>query len=121
MRQKASVARYIVKLANPVIGRDLAETLRDFDPCAEVLVVSCCAEALALTLERETISIAFIEADPADCAVTRLDAALACRGGRLVLLGDAAEEARGLRWPVLHRPFTSEIVHSLVFGCGRIA
>lgn len=111
---------FLVMVRNGLVAQDLSDTLREMDPSAEVLAARTCDEALMLLAGRSAIEIAFVEADPAQLAASALDSELRTRGGILVLLGDAAEDAwhfggaGALRWPVLMRPFSSAMVMDLV-------
>lgn len=113
---------YLIAVKSFVILQDLADTVREFDRAAHILGcghVEELPERLALT---ERVAIVFAEAGPRDVAALCLDEAVRMRGGRLVLLGDDAEDewdagpASTRRWPTLLRPFNSQSVLSLILA-----
>lgn len=110
---------YVLMLRDFVVLKDLEDTVRDYAPAAIVLTASECDQALALIEGLDRISIAFVEAGAEAVAAARIDALVAARGGRIVLLGDDAED----EWeagnqtsvlPILLRPFSSQTVERLL-------
>lgn len=116
---------YLVAVRDFVVSQDLADTVRDFDPGATILSARNCREALTAIRSGDPLALAFVEAGPDRVARARLDIAIRDRGGRLVLLGDDAEDAweigsrAGRVWPVLMRPFSSQVVTTLLMASRR--
>ncbi|WP_284165349.1 hypothetical protein [Frigidibacter sp. SD6-1] len=106
-----SGAHYLVVVGDCVVLQDLSDTVAEFDTGATVIAVNRASDALLAIAKVPEIVVAFIEAAPDDFACTRLCAAIHARRGRMIFLGDEAEEAcASVRTPILHRPFSSEIV-----------
>ena len=110
---------YVIVVRDFLVHTDLVDTVREFDPLAIVLSASDCGDATALIAAQSRIAVAFIEAGPAEIVAARLDRMVADRRGRLVLLGDAAEDAweEGAAphlWPTLLRPFSSQAMLSMI-------
>jgi hypothetical protein len=107
------VATYVILCAEPLVALDLAQTVREFDAGARVLVASSVAEATRLVASEARITVALLGVDPQ--SIMPLGAEVGARGGRLVLFGPDAEQA-ALAWPaeVLGMPFTSERVIALL-------
>ena len=100
---------YLIVLRHVVVAQDIALTLADHDPGARVLHATQAAEALLLLDGTPTLRVAFVAEAPAAFAGSALEAAIVARGGRPVLIGEAAE-ADGWGFAVLHRPFTTAAV-----------
>lgn len=111
---------YLIAVHNVVVLQDLADTVRDFDPSATILTATNCAEALARLRSLERLTFAFIEAGSRRIADSRIDAEIRRRDGRIVLLGNEAEDEwdsghpAARRWPILVRPFSSRTVVSML-------
>ncbi len=104
-------AHYLIVLRECVVLQDISDTIVEFDPGAMVISVTAPEEALAAIAEVERLAVVFVEAAPHAFVKTDLAAAIASRGGRIVFLGDAAEDGSDAgRWIVLRRPFSSETV-----------
>lgn len=102
---------YLIVLRDFVVMQDLADTISEFDPGAQVIAVAHATAALAAIAPVVRLVLAFVEAAPREFEKTELAAAIASRGGRLVYLGDAAEDAAETgRAVVLRRPFSSQVV-----------
>ena len=100
---------YLVVLRHVVVAQDIAGALHDHDPGAPVLHAVGAAEALRLLDGEPALRVAFVSEAPAAFAGSPLQAAIAVRGGRAVLIGEAAE-ADGMGFAVLARPFTTAAV-----------
>ncbi|MDD8022462.1 MAG: hypothetical protein PHX82_05080 [Paracoccaceae bacterium] len=111
---------YLVAVQDFVVAQDIVDTVRDAAPGAVIVTVPDCAAAAAAVAGHSRLVLAFVEAGPGRVAQLQLDREVVGRGGRLVLLGDAAEEAwdsgaaTGRVWPVLIRPFSSPAVMALL-------
>ena len=78
------VDNYVVMVANPVVLRDLCETILDYDPTAKVYPAITFAEACAAITGLNAIARAFLEACPIEVAQAGLVALVEAKGGRLV-------------------------------------
>ena len=111
---------YVVMATDYVVLRDLVETVRDFSPGAEIVASDRLDLVRELVSAVDRIAIAFLEAGPSRIARDGVEIAIRARGGRLVLLGDDAEDeceamARAARaWPILRRPFSTRMVKALM-------
>ncbi len=108
---------YLIVSRNYLITCDICDTISDFDPVAEVSVQKGheCAP-MSITPYRR-IAVAFVEAGSEQVTRLKIDQAVQGRGGRLVLLGDAAEDeldghSPRLRWPVLSRPVSTRMIQA---------
>lgn len=99
------VPAYLVLLDDVLVAMDIAETIREIAPGASVHVFADEAEAIAALEGLRVLTQAFVAADPAGFDGSDLAKGITLRGGAVVLLGDAAEEAGATPWPVLQRPF----------------
>ncbi|UWQ49270.1 hypothetical protein [Leisingera caerulea] len=106
---------YLIMSRNYLVTCDICDAVMDFDPTAELSVQTAHDTALTALSRYRRIAVAFIEAGSE--LVTRLhfDRAVQGRGGRLVLLGDTAENELDahspcLRWPVLARPVSTQMI-----------
>jgi hypothetical protein len=110
---------FVLAVRDFLILNDLDDTIRDFDPLAMVVTLSDLDTALERIRSFDRITLAFLEAGPARLAASGLDTALAERQGRIVLLGDEAEdewEAGHRRWPTLLRPFSTGCILAQITG-----
>jgi hypothetical protein len=104
-------AIYLIMVKDRVVSRDIAETITDFEAGARVLEMARPEDALRALESVERLAVAFVETAPRRFAETELARAIAARSGRLVFLGDEAEdEPDSGEFTVLQRPFSSEIL-----------
>lgn len=104
-------AHYLIVLSDCVVLQDLSDTVTEFDAGATVIAVNRVDDALCALEGIAELAVAFIEAAPDGSAGTKLSGAIRARHGRIIYLGDDAEDAReGIRTTVLKRPFSPEIV-----------
>lgn len=102
---------FVVVLEDFVVARDLAQIAAEYSPGCDVVIATTPAEAIAALATVGRVSAAFVAADPATFDGSALQAALASRNGRVLLIGEAAEMAgRGADWVALVRPFTAATV-----------
>ena len=102
---------YLVALKHVVIAEDVAQTIRDHDPGADVILVR---DLGAIPGDRHPL-VAFLGLSPTDARRLPVVRDLLERGTRLVLIGDEAEETgEATSWWVLPRPFTSDAVLALL-------
>ncbi|MCB1338208.1 MAG: hypothetical protein KDK10_12405 [Maritimibacter sp.] len=122
-RNAAQADVYLIAVRDFVVLRDLEDTVREFDPDAVVLTSTRLEEAIAQITAQSRLALAFVEAGPARVAEVKLDALVRSKGGRIVLLGDDAEDEwdgerpASHRWPTLLRPFSSQTVLSMIVAC----
>lgn len=111
---------YLIAVRDFVVRKDLEDTVLDFDPAAVVLTATSCAEALGRIRMRDKLAVVFVEAGPIKVSASGIEDMVRSRGGRLVLLGDDAEDAVDAqsagRWSTLQRPFFSQTVLSIITG-----
>jgi len=102
---------YVIVLRDYLVSQDLAETVAEYAPGAEVILHHTPAAAAAAVTSLEKIEVAFVEQEPEAFAASGLARLIDARGGRVVLMGSAAEAAGAKNgWPVLHRPFALQQV-----------
>lgn len=107
------VGIFLVVYSDYVVAGDIAETIKELIPEADVIVKSHISEIGAALAITEKIDVAFIEAGPEIMTASGLANEIARRRGRVVLLGDAAETAEASKsWQVLARPFSSDDVRA---------
>ena len=99
---------YLVVLRHVLVAQDLAQAIAEWDPAAGA------QGRLLLALDGvEALAVAFVAEPPERFRTSRLAGAIAARGGRAVLMGEAAEAAPD-GYPVLARPFATADVHALL-------
>lgn len=106
MNEPQSRRTYVVVLGDYVVLQDISDTIAEHDPGSEIVACSDPSDAIRKLRGVDNVEVAFIEADPLLFGGSDLARLIEHRVGRIVLLGDAAEEggARSI-WPVLRRPF----------------
>ena len=104
---------YLIVVQPALVARDIAMTITDYAPRARIITAStpgAGTRAVDLVL---SMAAAFLAMDPAHAETCALCDAVRLRGGRVILIGDAAERAAksmAPAWSVLVRPFTTEAV-----------
>jgi hypothetical protein len=97
---------YVVVLKDYLVLQDSADTIAEHDPGARIVATSTAMDAVKALGGVLDVVVAFVEASPKEFAGSELARAIAARSGRVVLLGQAAEESSGQTdWPILSRPF----------------
>lgn len=108
---------YLIVLADYLVTQDLVETVSDHDPDAALIKCRTMDEAVDALEDVERIAVAFVHAAPSEMARSSLPASITSRGGRLVLIGDDAEEcSEPGEWTVLQRPFSMAMVQAHLAG-----
>ena len=108
---------YLIVLRHILVAQDIAMTINEFDPAAQVIAATSSAEAEERLSGIDAITLAFVGQGPDSYASSSLSRAVAQRGGRVILLGEEAEaqgEAHG--FAVLARPFTTANILSHLAG-----
>ena len=122
------MSRYcLVMLQTPLVAQDLALILQDLTGCVSITAEEVEVACLKLAgLGPGSLLYAFVQSDVASLRDSPLRAQVERLGGRLVLLGHAAEiEAERLddaateAWPVLAQPFGAAQVAELLEGLCR--
>jgi len=102
---------YVIVLREAVIAQDIALTIADFDPCAGVIVAHSAEAAAVALFDVGQVAVAFVSEAPSRFVHTALAAEIARRGGRVVLMGEEAEDTgASAKWGVLALPFDTETV-----------
>ena len=102
---------YLVLVTETLVACDLAQTIADFDPCAQVICANSAEEAEEALACLASIEIAFVAQGPTRFAGTPLHRGLTIRGGRVVLLGVEAEDhGPSSVFDVLMQPFNTDAV-----------
>lgn len=107
----AEGAAYLIALRHVLVAEDIAQAIREHEPRARVVRAASAEEAAWAVEGVARLRVAFVAADPEGFEASALARAVAARGGRVVLMGEAAE-AKGpaLGFAVLRRPFDSGAV-----------
>lgn len=106
---------YLVIEPFGVIAQDLAISIADFDTHAEVRIATSLDDPELHIHASDTVALAIVNADPAVFAQSSLASALVARRAKIVLIGDAAEQANEFAgFPVMHRPYAPESVIALL-------
>ena len=109
--QSPSGATYLVMIADCVVATDLAQSVTDFSPQAQVIVKSDPGAALEAAALAASITVAFVERAPKSFERSELARMIVQKGGRVILLGAEAEElGPSAGYAVLQRPFSSRMV-----------
>ncbi len=102
---------YLIFLNQFVVAQDIAGAIAEYDPRGSAYIVTSLSEAMEVVTRARQIRVAFLAQDPKTFAGSELAVAIAARGGRAVLIGEAAEMAApDARWSVLQRPFLTDAV-----------
>ena len=110
-------ACYFVLVQPGLVAADISATIADYAPRASVIVVQNAAEADQTLKAVQTIHVAFLELAPESDKGWRIAEAVRARGGRLVFIGDEAENlGPGPDWTVLRRPFSTDCVIAALDG-----
>lgn len=110
----------LVSIPTPLVAQDLALTLQDLTGCTAI-VAGRAEKALAMVADVEpgALKYAVVHSGSIAFRSSPLRAAIEARGGRVVLMGHAAElEVAGGKggesWPVLIQPFGRAQVAALI-------
>ena len=99
---------YLIVLRHVLVAQDIAMTIAEHDPAAQVIVAANGTEAVPKLDGIGQVAVAFVGKGPDDFRGSSLASALAERSGRVGLMGEEAEaqgEVQG--FAVLTRPFTT--------------
>ncbi len=111
---------YLLLVEPGLVATDLTGIISEADLHARVVIARDIAAAHEVLTDARIVASAILDIDPDHGPAEALARAVAARGGRVVLIGDAAEDkAERTRWLVLQRPFTTETVLAVLDGvCG---
>lgn len=99
---------FLIVLRHVVVAQDIAMTIADLHPGARIVTAASTAEALPALRDVGRLAVAFVAEAPRAHRDSDLAREIARRGGRVVLIGEAAEaEGTALGFPVLARPFST--------------
>lgn len=104
---------YLIVVQPALVARDIALTIADYAPRARVITAPSPKAAIGAVDPVLSMAAAFLAMDPEHAETCVLCDAVRVRGGRVILIGDAAERAAKTMapaWSVLVRPFTTEAV-----------
>ncbi|UWR43566.1 hypothetical protein K4F86_09275 [Phaeobacter inhibens] len=114
----AKSAVYVVASKDYLTTCDISDTIFELHTDAQVICHLSIEAAMADICRHSTIAVVFAEAGVALVDQLQLDQIIATRGGKLVLMGTAAEaeleaaEIGSYPWPVLCRPFSAAVIKS---------
>ena len=102
---------YLIVMQQVLVAQDLALTISDYDASAIVKIAGTHAEAEAALLNIAQMELAFVADAPSRFMQSSLAQSIRARGGRVILLGEEAEEDGPTQhWGVLNQPFTTDAV-----------
>lgn len=113
---------YVVMDTNVLIAEDLCGSLQAFGPCRVITVPT--VPELICALEREPlVSAAFLELRYDQLLQEGIDQVLLARGAKIVLTVGEDDESRVQKhgWSMLLRPFTEDMVRSVLHPNGQSA
>jgi hypothetical protein len=105
---------YLIMVQPALVARDIELTIADYAPRARTIIAQTPMAAIRAVDLVEQMAAAFLAMDPEHAETCALCDAVRVRGGRVILVGDAAERAakpmEPPAWSVLVRPFSTEAV-----------
>ena len=102
---------YLIVIGDYIVALDLAQTVADFCPTAQVIQQSTAVAALAAVAAIDRVTVAFVGEPPHSFARSELARLIADKGGRVVFVGGEAEDlGPGSAHTVLNRPFSTPAV-----------
>ncbi|MFN0114539.1 MAG: hypothetical protein ACKVPY_07685 [Paracoccaceae bacterium] len=107
---------YLVLEPTQLIASDLATSLCECDPSADVLMAHSAEAALAALSRAGLFRLAFLHVDPDDFAASDLGRALIARRTTCVFMGEQAERRRDMSAYVLQWPFSPQTMAALLIG-----
>ena len=108
-------SRFMVMGLNGPVLRDLVGTMKDGFPGLEASTANTEAEAVEQIEQTKCWKYAFLDIAPAAFAASQLSNLFDALGTKVVLLGNAAEDAAQCSpYPVLVRPFTANDIINLL-------
>ena len=111
------VASYLVLVQPMLVAADLWMTIADHAPRARVVVAQSAAEADLALKSITAIHVAFLGLAPESDQGRQLADAVRARAGRVVFIGDEADDlGPGPDWTVLRRPFSTACVIAALNG-----
>lgn len=106
---------YLIVMKELVIAGDIAGTIQEMEPGAEIIVEMTAERALAALSGVTRVSKAFIVASPEKFRASALHNEIRARGGCVILMGEEAErQSESGDWHVLAIPFATRNVVTLI-------
>ena len=100
-----------------LVAVDIGQAIADFVPRSLVIMVQCAEEAREALKLAKNIHVAFLGLAPDSDKGWHLAEAVRAQGGRLVFIGDEAEDrGPGPDCMVLERPFDTDAVRATIKG-----
>lgn len=108
---KGKSHNYLVLVAEILVAQDIALTIGDFDPAAQVIIANTTAEAEKAVSAVSGLDMVFATERPSQFVGSPLAAAIGRLGARVVLLGIEAEASGPTPFfDVLPQPFDTDAV-----------
>ncbi len=108
---------YLIVVQPELVARDIAMTVADYVPGATIILAPTAAAGVRELAAVDAVDVAFLGMDPDTFAHSDLGRAIRAKGGRAILLSDAADAlGKGPHWTALIRPFTTECVIDALDG-----
>lgn len=106
---------YLIASKDYLVTCDICDAILDQDPAAEINVQKQQETAVLVLSRCRRIAVAFMECGSDLVRRLEIDQTVQCRGGKLVLMGNAAEreldmQSPQLQWPVLARPVSTRMI-----------
>ncbi|MES2664505.1 MAG: hypothetical protein V4712_00295 [Pseudomonadota bacterium] len=107
----AGIRSYLVMVPETLVAQDIALTIADHDPAAEVIFAKSAPEAEKALGTVTALAVAFVADRPSLFVPSALASAIAARGGHVILLGIEAESTGPTPdFDVLYQPFDIDAV-----------
>ena len=97
-----------------VIAEDLAQSIREYDPFAEVFTAPSAAEGVRAISGKGAVEVAFLHMNPEKFRRSQLSVPLSDSNTLCVFMGEAADLAEDGRCFLLDRPFSDATVAALL-------
>lgn len=108
---------YLILVQPMLVAVDIGQAIADFVPRANVIIVQSATEAGEALKLAKNIHVAFLGLAPESDKGWHLAVAVRARGGRVVFIGDEAEDrGPGQDCMVLERPFGTDAVREAIKG-----
>ena len=108
---------YLVLVQPVLVATDIGMAIAEWDLNANVIIAHSAKEAARALKNVDCLCVAFLGLPPASADAVQLAADIRARGGRLIFIGDEAEDmGPGPDWSVLLMPFTTNCVWNALRG-----
>ncbi len=116
--QAASDTAFLIVVREVLVGQDIAQAIAEAMPGSNIISTTTMEEAAALVIGVRRIATAFVAFGPDDFDASPLASLILDRGGRIILMGPAAEASSG-DWPVLSYPFSTSAIEACLASQDR--